>query len=228
MAKGGNRSPFARHILEVKAPAKFTPPNLRDYDGSSDPYEHVCHFNQRMQTMSVPQKKMDAMNGKTFTQSLIGLALKCFYKLPLGVTNSYLELTKKFISNFAINIKFIKDSSDLFIITQRSDESLKEYVGWFNKEYIEIHKCEESIVVVAFQKGLIHRSKFYEDLVTKRLLSMEEALVRAKGFMVLEEDNMNYKKLYPNQGKTQERTLSDCGHFDHGYLDKKEKKSRDI
>ncbi|PON76323.1 hypothetical protein TorRG33x02_242630 [Trema orientale] len=57
---------------------------------------------------------------------------------------------------------------------------------------------------------------------------MEEAFFRAKGFVVLEEDNMNYKKSYQTQGKTQERTFSDCGHFDHGYSDKKEKRGRDI
>ncbi|PON76325.1 hypothetical protein TorRG33x02_242650 [Trema orientale] len=105
--------------------------------------------------------------------------------------------------------------TEFLTLTNTSDKSLKEYIRRFNKEYIEIPKCEESIAVAVFCKGFIHGSKFYKDLVTKKTLSMEEALFRAKGFVVLEEDNMNYKKSYQTQGKTEERTFSDCGRFDH-------------
>ncbi|PON40982.1 hypothetical protein PanWU01x14_293120 [Parasponia andersonii] len=57
MAEGGNRSPFARYILEVEASTKFIPSNLRDYDGSSNPYEYVCHFDKR-RDMQIDESKI--------------------------------------------------------------------------------------------------------------------------------------------------------------------------
>lgn len=50
---GLETSPIARSIVDVILPPKFTAPKLQDYDGTIDPYEHICHFEQLMQTVSI-------------------------------------------------------------------------------------------------------------------------------------------------------------------------------
>ena len=48
MESGVSKSPFSRRIVELEAPSKYTLPKVKEYKGDSDPYEYVCHFEQKM------------------------------------------------------------------------------------------------------------------------------------------------------------------------------------
>ena len=65
---GVTRSSFSKIIANVEAPSKYTTPKVKKYRGDSDPYEYVRHFEQKMQTISIPMEKLEAMKGKTFTK----------------------------------------------------------------------------------------------------------------------------------------------------------------
>ena len=108
------QSPFCREILQVTAPERYSAPKVREYKGSSDPYEYVCHFEQKMQTVSIPTEKVEAMKCKTFTQGLSGPALLWFHQLPTGSIRSYSALIQSFIKNFSVNVKISKKPEDLF------------------------------------------------------------------------------------------------------------------
>ena len=41
-------SPLGQHILSYEPPRDFVIPSFSMYDGSSDPYDHMLHFNQAM------------------------------------------------------------------------------------------------------------------------------------------------------------------------------------
>ena len=41
-------SPLGQHILSYKPPCGFSIPSFDMYDSSSDPYDHMFHFNQAM------------------------------------------------------------------------------------------------------------------------------------------------------------------------------------
>ena len=41
-------SPLGQHILDYEPPRGFVIPSFAMYDGSSDPYDHMLHFNQAM------------------------------------------------------------------------------------------------------------------------------------------------------------------------------------
>ena len=41
-------SPLGQHILDYEPPRGFVMPPFAMYDGSSDPYDHILHFNQAM------------------------------------------------------------------------------------------------------------------------------------------------------------------------------------
>ena len=71
-------SPLGQHTLSYEPPRGFVILPFTMYDGSSDPYDHMLHFNQAM-ILSVGNARLLC---KVFPASLKGLALAWFHKLP--------------------------------------------------------------------------------------------------------------------------------------------------
>ena len=87
-------SPLGQHILDYEIPHGFVIPAFTTFDGSTDPYDHLLHYNQVM-TLNVGN---DRLLCKVFPASLWGLALAWFHKLPRYSINSFYELWAAFIS----------------------------------------------------------------------------------------------------------------------------------
>ena len=81
-------SPLGQHILDYEPPRGFVISPFAMYDGSSDPYDHMLHFNQAM----ILNSRNDRLLCKVFSASLKGPALAWFHKLPRGSLNSFGEL----------------------------------------------------------------------------------------------------------------------------------------
>ena len=87
-------SPLGQHILDYEPPREFVIPSFAMYDGSSDPYDHMLHFNQAM----ILNAGNDRLLCKVFPASMKGPALAWFHKLPRGSLNSFSELWAAFVS----------------------------------------------------------------------------------------------------------------------------------
>ena len=87
-------SPLGQHILSYEPPRGFAISPFSMYDGSSDPYDHMLHFNQ----VIILSAGNDRLLCKVFPASLKGPALAWFHKLPRGSINSFSELWAAFIS----------------------------------------------------------------------------------------------------------------------------------
>ena len=79
---------LGQHILSYEPPRGFVIPSFAMYDGSSDPYDHMLHFNQAM----ILNAGDDCLLCKAFQASLKGLALAWFHKLPQRSINSFSDL----------------------------------------------------------------------------------------------------------------------------------------
>ena len=66
--------PLGQHILDYEPPHGFVIPVFTTFDGSTDPYDHMLHFNQAM----ILNADNDRLLCKVFPASLQGLALACF------------------------------------------------------------------------------------------------------------------------------------------------------
>ena len=71
-------SPLSQKILDYEPPRGFIIPSFAMYDDSSDPYDHMLHFNQTM----ILNTGNDRLLCKVFPVSLKGPALAWFHKLP--------------------------------------------------------------------------------------------------------------------------------------------------
>ena len=85
-------SPLGQHILSYEPPRGFVIPCFTMYDGSSDLYDHMLHFNQAM----ILNAGNDRLLCKVFTASLKGPTLAWFHKLPRRSINSFNELWAAF------------------------------------------------------------------------------------------------------------------------------------
>ena len=68
-------SPFVDSITLIKMPRKFSFPNMKMYDGMTDPTDHITSYKQRMLTVAIPREQREACMCKSFGSSLQGLAL---------------------------------------------------------------------------------------------------------------------------------------------------------
>ena len=87
-------SPLGQHILDYEPPRGFVIPPFAMYDGSTDLYDHMLHFNQVM----ILNTGNDRLLCKLFPANLKGPALAWFHKLPRGSLNSFGELWAAFVT----------------------------------------------------------------------------------------------------------------------------------
>ena len=120
-------SPLGSHILIYEPPRGFVMPSFAMYDGSTDPYDHMLHFNQTM----ILNAGNDCLMCKVFLASLKGPALDWFHKLPRGSINSFGELWAAFISQYLCSIRHKGNTSSLQTILKREDESIRDFTRRF-------------------------------------------------------------------------------------------------
>ena len=93
-------SSLGQHILSYELPRGFVIPSFAMYDGSSDPYDHMLHFNQAM-TLNAGDNRLLC---KVFPASLKGPALAWFHKLPRRSINLFSDLLVVFVFRYLCSV----------------------------------------------------------------------------------------------------------------------------
>ena len=101
---------------------------------------------------------------KSFGSNLQGPALKWYTNLANNSISSFAQLTDTFVEQFASSKKLEKLSGNLYHIQQRRTESLRDYIGCFNREKVSIPFCNQETATDAFRKGLLLDRELYKDL----------------------------------------------------------------
>ena len=50
-------SPFVDFIAFIEMPRKFSFPNMKMYDGTTDPMDHIASYKQRLFTVAIPREQ---------------------------------------------------------------------------------------------------------------------------------------------------------------------------
>nr|GEV88570.1 hypothetical protein [Tanacetum cinerariifolium] len=123
-------SPFTRRIIEFSAPSHRMPTNLRIYDGSTDPDDHISHFvgaaNQGEWEMPVCCRM--------FQQTLDGPARRWFDRMPNGCIDSWANLRERFVERFALRRRCSKDPTEVSKIVRRANETLPNFKERWTEE----------------------------------------------------------------------------------------------
>ena len=89
--------PFLDYIMSVKLPRGFKPPtDMKPYDESSNPQEHMDAFISRMAMAGA----LDSVRCRAFSIMLKKTALKLFNFLPSRSINKFSDPQSHFLAHF--------------------------------------------------------------------------------------------------------------------------------
>ena len=104
-----NKSPFTEWIMDEPKPKDFVVPSFKQFDGKSDPVDHIFNFKQKMAL----ETRNEAILYKVFSTTLFRPALAWFRRLPEKSMNSFEDLCTQFIKQYNSNRQQQKTMTDL-------------------------------------------------------------------------------------------------------------------
>ena len=177
-------TPLGQHILDYDPPRGFSIPPFAMYDGSSDPYDHMLHYNQTM-ILNVGD---DRLLCKVFPTSLKGPSLAWFHKLPKGSINTFNELWFAFVSLYLCSVKQKGNISSLQSILKREDESIRDFTHRFGQAIQQIDMYSMDAFLQNFRRSFGPTTPFFQFLSLDPPITMEELYRRADKFSTLEDN----------------------------------------
>ena len=177
-------SPLGQHILDYEPPRGFVIPPFSIYDDSSNPYDHMVHFNQAM----ILNAGDDRLQCKVFPASLKGPTLAWFHKLPRGSINSFGELWAVFVSQYLCFVRKKGNISSLQAILKREDESIRDFTRRFGQDVQQIDIYSMDAVLQNFLRSFGSTTTFFQSLSLDPPGTMEELYRRADKFSTLEDN----------------------------------------
>ena len=177
-------STFTAEVLHFPLPAKFRMPQIKAFDGTKDPVDHLNTYKNQMEL----HRYQDPVRCRAFAITLKGPALTWFNRLPPSSVSSFRELSIAFVSHFIGARTYRKPSYHLLTIKQSPQESLRSYVQRFNTESLKVDVPDEKFAITAFIAGLGVQSKDLMFSISKNpQANMAEVLAKAEKYINGEE-----------------------------------------
>ncbi|GKF04761.1 reverse transcriptase domain-containing protein, partial [Tanacetum coccineum] len=142
---------FTRRISDFSEDKKRRmPANVKTYDGTGDPDDHLKIFGAAATIENWPQPVWCHM----FNSTLVGNARNWFSKLPCRSIDGFEELRRAFRLNFTQRKKCGKNPVELARVKQRQGESISAYVDRYKDECIHVKACPEILKILGFMNGI--------------------------------------------------------------------------
>ncbi|KAJ7961194.1 Retrovirus-related Pol polyprotein [Quillaja saponaria] len=123
---------------------------------------------------------------RAFGSILKGSERWWFAQLKQDSIHSFAQLVSQFKRHFMSNRRHKKDVTYLLSLKQGDEEPLKEYVGRFNYDALEVEDINPLVVIVALRAGL-KKSEFRNSLNRRTLKTLEELMKRVEEYINQEE-----------------------------------------
>jgi hypothetical protein len=191
------------------------PTNVKTYDGTGDPDDHLKIFESAAAIENWPQPVWCHM----FNSTLVGNARTWFSKLPRRSINGFEELRKAFRLNFTQRKKCAKNPVELARVKQRQGESTSAYMERFMDECIQVKACPEVLKISGFMNG-INNPELIRKLNDKVPQSFDELTKRTRSFIQGEAAAADSKKGYSTfkpQEQSRRQSNDQSGNHNRNY-----------
>nr|GEU94384.1 reverse transcriptase domain-containing protein [Tanacetum cinerariifolium] len=189
---------FTPRIRNFKSSRKTRMPNnVKTYDGTGDPNDHIKIFQAAAQ---VERWAMPHM----FNFTLIGTARVWFDKLPLESIDGYKDLKASFLAYFMLQKKYVKDPVEIYRIKQRDGETIEDFLKRFKLETGCMKGTPKYMRIFRFMHG-VNKPELTKRLNKHVPNTMEEMMTATTAFIRGETIAASKKKCQPKEGRGSNR-----------------------
>nr|GEU68219.1 hypothetical protein [Tanacetum cinerariifolium] len=143
--------PFTPRISNFESSRKTRMPNnVKTYDGTGDPEDHVKIFQAAAQVERWAMPTWCHM----FNSTLIGAARVWFDELPPESIDSYKDLKAAFLAYFMQQKKYGKDPVEIHDIKQKDGETIEDFMERFKVETERVKGAPECMRISGFMHGM--------------------------------------------------------------------------
>ncbi|KAL0431963.1 UNVERIFIED_CONTAM: Transposon Ty3-G Gag-Pol polyprotein [Sesamum radiatum] len=167
----------------------YRTPAIAEYDGTSDPMEHLSRF----ENAALLHRYNDGMKCRVFVTTFARAAHQWFNQLPVGAIGSFQEFRSLFLHQFASSRELCKTELSLFAVCQKDNEPLKEYLQRFNAAALEVPSATQEVKASAFSQGLLD-GDFFKSLAKKPVSKFDAVLARASKYINMEDSQAAKKE----------------------------------
>nr|GEZ97226.1 reverse transcriptase domain-containing protein [Tanacetum cinerariifolium] len=158
----GEEDPFTPRIRNFESSRRTRiPNNVKTYDGTGDPEDHVKNFQAAAQVERWAMPTWCHM----FNLTLIGAARVWFDELLPESIVSYKDLKAAFLAYFMQQKKYVKDPVEIHNIKQKDGETIEDFMERFKVETGRMKGAPECMRISEFMHGVNNPE------LTKRLIS---------------------------------------------------------
>ncbi|GJT83965.1 reverse transcriptase domain-containing protein, partial [Tanacetum coccineum] len=171
--------PFTPRIRNFKSLRKTRMPNnVKTYDGTGDPEDHVKKFQAAAQVERWAMPTWCHM----FNSTLIGAARVWFDELPPESIDGYKDLKAAFLAYFMQQKKYVKDPVEIYNIKQRDGETIEEFMERFKVETGCMKGAPECMRISGFMDG-VNNPELTKRLNEHVLKTMKEMMITTTAFI---------------------------------------------
>nr|GFB23371.1 reverse transcriptase domain-containing protein [Tanacetum cinerariifolium] len=144
-------NPFTPRIRNFESSRKTRMPNnVKTYDGTGDPEDHVKVFQAAAQVERWAMPTWCHM----FNSTLIGAARVWFDELHPESIDGYKDLKAAFLAYFMQQKKYVKDPVEIHNIKERDGETIEDFMERFNIETGRMKGAPECMRISEFMHGI--------------------------------------------------------------------------
>nr|GEU96763.1 reverse transcriptase domain-containing protein [Tanacetum cinerariifolium] len=179
--KEAQRTPLTRRIIEFTGSEYKMPNNIKFYDGTTDPEDHLSHFASAANSGEWPMPVWCRM----FQQTLDGSARGWFERLPPDSINEWVDLREAFAARLSVRRTCFKEPHEITKIIRRANESLTAFKERWTVETDFIMRIPEVMKISSFMDSVKspELAKHFSDKVPTTVNEMMERMddfVRSK------------------------------------------------